>query len=320
MTRTEAAQILGISPDANKDTIRTAFRKKAMRLHPDRNKAINARFQFIELHEAYKYLLTLSGTQMSEAPKSSNNHRQYSKFRSPHHKNRQYTNPYANLSHEEFERRYKKARQAADEAWENESKQMYLDALEEYRNSWQKPLAKVMATLGLVMALLFIVDYSLGLNKEIIPHSDVKIDLLWQHHVAYGSIWIYGSAYTIPNEKLYLINNINKDLASMSEDKSNTNNNNKIVFNIYRTQLFKDIVYISIQSGWKLEKFYPENNAYNSFPIIPIMLLLPMLIFWYEKPTFNFVFFVINYTLYFFPIFALFILFHNGRLMRLFGL
>lgn len=49
--------ILGVSQDATKDEIKSAFRKKARTLHPDVNKAPDAEEKFKELGQAYETLM-----------------------------------------------------------------------------------------------------------------------------------------------------------------------------------------------------------------------------------------------------------------------
>ncbi len=49
-------QLLEILPTATADQIRTAYRKKAFQIHPDRNKSPNAHQQFIVVRLAYEIL------------------------------------------------------------------------------------------------------------------------------------------------------------------------------------------------------------------------------------------------------------------------
>lgn len=49
-------QILGVSEDATEADIKAAWRKSAMKLHPDRNKAPNAEVKFKEMKTAYETL------------------------------------------------------------------------------------------------------------------------------------------------------------------------------------------------------------------------------------------------------------------------
>lgn len=49
-------ETLGVSPNADKQTIKKEYRKLALKFHPDRNKSIDAHEKFIEINEAYLIL------------------------------------------------------------------------------------------------------------------------------------------------------------------------------------------------------------------------------------------------------------------------
>lgn len=56
MNKKDYYEILGVSRNANKNEIKKAFRKLAMKYHPDKNKDVNAEENFKEINEAYEVL------------------------------------------------------------------------------------------------------------------------------------------------------------------------------------------------------------------------------------------------------------------------
>lgn len=56
MSSKDYYEILGVSRDATDDQIKSAFRKKAMQYHPDRNKSPDAEEKFKEINQAYEVL------------------------------------------------------------------------------------------------------------------------------------------------------------------------------------------------------------------------------------------------------------------------
>jgi hypothetical protein len=65
--------ILGIPPGASKEEIKKAYRKKAMQYHPDRNRDRNAREKFLEILEAYEFLIGGGATTRKKAPAEGQN-------------------------------------------------------------------------------------------------------------------------------------------------------------------------------------------------------------------------------------------------------
>jgi len=305
MTRNEAAQILGISPQANEKAIKKAFRKKAMKLHPDRNKAPNARSQFIQVHEAYEYLSDLAAGRTTETYSHStrtSQSRSSSKFRSPNHKHRHYSDPYEHMTREEFEERYERAKRAAFDTQNRKDAEIHSNALDEYQFTWRHTFAKYMAGIGLVLAILFTLDFVLGTVKEEIPSSEVEITSISDHYKIYYYLTIHHVDYSLSNPIRYYLKR------------------EEIRFFIKRTHIFKDIIRVDFKANNNQFYLKPDYSSYGSFPLVPLLMLIPLLSFWFERPTFNFVFFVVYYNLYVFPIITLILLFHDGRLLRLFGL
>ena len=58
MTLTDYYRVLGISPDATVEEIKRAYRSKARKYHPDINHAPEAKDLFIEITEAYDFLIS----------------------------------------------------------------------------------------------------------------------------------------------------------------------------------------------------------------------------------------------------------------------
>lgn len=56
MTNRDYYEILGVSRDATEEEIKSAYRKKALEWHPDRNKSPEATERFKEINEAYEVL------------------------------------------------------------------------------------------------------------------------------------------------------------------------------------------------------------------------------------------------------------------------
>ena len=64
--------ILGVSRSATQDEIKSAYRKLAMKLHPDKNKGPDAKEKFAKLNEAYSVLSDSKKREEYDNPSTSN--------------------------------------------------------------------------------------------------------------------------------------------------------------------------------------------------------------------------------------------------------
>ena len=56
MSKRDYYEVLGVQKSTNKDEIKSAYRKLALKYHPDRNKSPEAEEKFKEISEAYAVL------------------------------------------------------------------------------------------------------------------------------------------------------------------------------------------------------------------------------------------------------------------------
>ncbi len=150
MSLTKYYKLLGLPPGADQTAIRKAYRKMAMRYHPDKNPSASAQAKFIVITEAYEIL-----TGKKKAPQA-----RVSRARRPQHhaanpaKNRPSKNE---KSHEQRVREAKERqeRQARQEFEENER---YFRRL---TTGWRWSLMKWSAVFGIVLSIGLIAEHFL---------------------------------------------------------------------------------------------------------------------------------------------------------------
>jgi len=95
---------------------------------------------------------------------------------------------------------------------------------------------------------------------------------------------------------------------------------NKLLF-VEQTKIFKNIKNLKVLNPLNNDILFIETKNANIdvwIFLILVLMLFPLFTFFVEKPSFNFVFFAINYNLYGFPISLLFIIIYSTPILDIF--
>jgi len=298
-------EILGIPPTKNEEIVKRAYRKKAMKYHPDRNPSEAAKDKFIQVTEAYdQILLALEQAKKPKYTSQNTTYTQTNTTRRPH-QSRTYTNtqqsksPQQSKTNTEWEERVKNARQRYEkmqrkEALENER---YYRDITSGRN-WKR--FKIIMIACSFISLLIILD-SHFFSTQTIPSSVESKDF----QPAYGRS---------PNMKSLQVVFDNGQKAWIARDFLSLTDNNFIY--LERTPLFKDIKYVKFYEHDRWFYYTPIYSQSFTFPLIPIVLLIPLLTFFIKNKT---IYFSVLYhvSVKVMPIFLVVLLFSNDRWAQL---
>lgn len=158
---------LGLLPGADKTAIRKAYRKLAMRYHPDKNPSISAQAKFIAITEAYEILTGKKPAPVERARRTHNPARQRKKPTT--------TQTVRNTKSHEERIREAKERQEKQSKKEFEENERYFQAL---TSGWRWKIMKWSAVLGVILSVALIAE-------RFLPHHFVP-DQITQYSLAPG--------------------------------------------------------------------------------------------------------------------------------------
>ena len=144
---------LGISSSASKSEIKRAYRRLAMKYHPDKNSSEQAQKLFIEINEAYAFL---SNEKISVLNTQQKNYNDSSK---------------KNFSKEELEKRIRWAKQYAKYKKIKEEKINEI-SYHKIQNSSLGWIASLISSISITLAIIIFLDF------KILPPLSFKVDLL----------------------------------------------------------------------------------------------------------------------------------------------
>lgn len=293
--------ILGIPPTKNEDLVKRAYRKKAMKYHPDRNPSGVAKDKFIQVTEAYeKILFALEEAKNKKNVAQNQAYRQTNTSRRPQ-ESRTHTNTQQNKSSQqartkqEWEERVKEARKR----YENMKRKEALENERYYQNitsgkNWRK--FKIVMFACTLISLLVILDSRI-FTSQTIPTTIVSKDI----QTSYGRS---------PNNQSLEVVFENSQKAWIQRSFLGMADNNFIF--LERTPLFKDIKYVKFYEHDRWFYYTPDYSQSSTFPLIPLTLLIPLLTFFIKGKT---VYFSMLYhgSVKIMPLFLIAFLYSNDR-------
>ncbi|PWH86197.1 J domain-containing protein [Brumimicrobium oceani] len=288
-------EILGIPPTKNENLVKRAYRRKAMKYHPDRNPSAAAKDKFIEVSNAYDKIIFALEEAKSQKHSTHNATRQSTNSKYPYQQRQQSKTRTQNNSTEERNERVKRAR----ERYEQMKHEEVLENERYYQNitsgkNWRR--FKLIMFACTIISTLIILDSSF-FSTQTIQSAIINKDLSPN----------YGRN---PNVNSLEVEFENGQTAWIARSFLSLTINNYTY--LERTPFFKDIKYLKVYTHDKWFYYTPKFSQSSSYPLIPLALLIPLFTFFIKAQT---IYFSVLYHLSVkvMPIFLLIFLFSNDR-------
>ena len=252
-------KVLGIEPTTNRAVIKKAYRKLALKYHPDRNKSADAHLKFIQITEAYEVITgqrILRKKRVQPKPKTKEE-----------------------ILAEKVARA--KARWQRMQAEEEIRDRRYFKRVS---TGWKWRFFQAFAIYTAVFGILLSLDYFLDGRKETVNYYDMYKDPYSKSirvgreyfHVDTPEFWSNGTP-PIRKNYSYLFNDLKSvsvlisDLPQYDEGSHSSIMKNYILF-----------------TGKELYSTYSYRSIYGVFPFLHIMFLAPLMVAIFRRPTLRF--------------------------------
>ncbi len=237
-------KVLGLPEGSSSEQVKKAYRKLAMKYHPDRNNSSDAQKIFIKINEAYAYL----NDDHNEIDYSASEKAQKAKYTNQQHEKRM-----------EWARNYARLKKIKEER----INQISFIQLQNSFMSWLSPL---ISWISILSAFLIIVDFLiLSTNTVAVDYSAKVFDFQTEK-------MILNVFSTDPNSSMNF-----GDFSLDAKDISSLNVSRASVFNCESTSIFSQNIYLSYEKEGVLFRFFNHSSFYKAFYVYLFLLLLPVI-------------------------------------------
>ena len=251
-------KILEIDSSANKSEIKAAYRKLAMKYHPDKNKSKKAHDIFINVNEAYAFLSDdkVQKNQVFE------------------HKT-----TYSSPAQDELKKRMEWARNYAKY---KKIKEDNLAAIsyKEIQNSTVGWVAPLISWLSIGYAVLIFLDFN------VLPPISVEVNYSYEYMNSSNNTMVFFVESVSKTQQ--------KNFGEFAVDIRDVNKLNAAspkIYNCELSPLFKEDIYLTFMSKGEVDRVFNYQSTYTIFYVYFVILLLPIVTIVSKGPNMVYVFF-----------------------------
>ena len=237
-------KVLGLPNGSSKDKVKKAYRKLAMKYHPDRNISSDAQRIFIKINEAYAYLTD----DQQEVDSSFNTNAKKAKYTKQQHEKRM-----------EWARNYARLKKIKEE-------RITQISFIQMQNSFMSWLSPLISWISIFSAFLIFNDFLiLSPNLNEVNYKGRGVDYITEKMVL-------NLFSTNANDKIkfgdFSLNA--KDIASLNISGANS-------FYCESTMIFNQHIYLSFEKNNEFVRFFNHSSFYKAFYVYLFLLLLPVI-------------------------------------------
>lgn len=235
---------LGVSKSASKAVIKSAYRKLALKYHPDKNKSQEAHAIFVNVNEAYAYL---SEDHEIKPPLFKNKPQKASANQDIANKKMEWAKKYAE---------YKRAKE------ENIAAISY----HEIQNSYKSWLIPLLSWMSIGFAILIFLDF------HVLKPNKVQVNYTYEYMNSSNNTMVFFIESADRNNKVKF-----GEFAVDIKDVNKLNMANPRIYNCEFTSIFNEQIYLSFNLLGKVGKVFNYQSTYTIFYLYFVILLLPII-------------------------------------------